>query len=378
MGEEGARATAAWGEPPWRTEVRPDPEPLPTHCDVVVVGAGFTGLAAAGALAEGGARVAVLEADRIGSGASGHTGGIALEGTHAGALPGMERCLAQLAERTRALGIDCALEEAVCLELAHREPGARSAAGLHWSDDGRVLVAVGEEPCSLLDPGRLLSGLARAARESGASLHERAPVVPLRLGDGALAVDSAQGRVTASAVVVAANAWAPELVPLSPEPVAALNVALCTVPLAPEALADLGLPPSSAFYTADLPYLWGRAATDGRFLVGGGLVPASPGELRTPPAGAVDERLDALARRVRGLHPALAEVAFEARWAGPLSLLRGRPPFLGRHPDDPRVLVAGGYTGHGVSASLVAGEWLARAILHDEPLPDWGALDPTP
>lgn len=377
MGEEAPRATGAWGAPPWRARARPDAAPPPARCDVAVVGAGFTGLAAAHALAEDGARVAVFEADRMGGGASGHTGGLALEGTHVGALPGMERCLERLAERTRALGIDCGLEESGCLELAHREPGAHAASGLRWSDDGRALVPVGEEPGSVLDPGQLLTGLARAAQERGASLHERAAVAPLRLGEDTLAVDSERGRVTASAVVVAANAWAPGLVPLSPEPVAALTVALCTAPLAPDALADLGLPPPRAFYTLDLPYLWGRTAADRRFLVGGGLVTPSPGELRTPPAGAVDERLDALARRVRGLHPALAEVAFEGRWAGPLSLLHGRPPFLGRHPDDPRVLVAGGYTGHGVSASLVAGEWLARAILHDEPLPHWGALAPS-
>ncbi len=360
--------------PPWRAEARPHLEPPPAHCDVAVVGAGLTGLAAARALAEGGARVAVLDAGRIGGGASGHTGGLALEGTHVGALPGMERCLERLAARTRALGIDCSLEESGCLELAHREPGTAPAKALHWSDDGRVLVPVGEEPGGVLDPGRLVSGLARAAREAGASLHERAAVAPLPLAGDALTIDSTRGRVRTSAVVVAANAWAPALVPLAPEPVAALTVALCTAPLASEALTDLGLPPPRTFYTVDLPYLWGRSTRDGRFLVGGGLVPASSAELRRPPAGAVDARLDALARRVRALHAGLSEAVFTARWAGPLSLLRGRPPFLGRHPADPRVLVAGGYTGHGVAASLVAGEWLARAILDDEPLPDWGAF----
>ena len=73
--------------------LEPRLEPPPPRCDVAIIGGGFTGLAAAYALAGGGAHVALFEARRIGGGASGRTGGIALEGTHLGNLEAVDGCL---------------------------------------------------------------------------------------------------------------------------------------------------------------------------------------------------------------------------------------------------------------------------------------------
>src|SRR5437868_370627 len=102
-------ARTAWGEPPWRVEVEIPRKPPPARCDVAVVGGGFTGLSAAYHLARRGCRVAVLEATRIGAGASGRTGGLALEGTAHGPLPGVEACLPALADLVAEADVACDL-----------------------------------------------------------------------------------------------------------------------------------------------------------------------------------------------------------------------------------------------------------------------------
>ena len=90
-------STDRWGTSPWDTGApRPEPSP-PRSCDAAVVGAGLTGLSAAYHLARRGADVVVLEAERVGAGASGRTGAIALEGTAAGPLEDADDCLGTLA-----------------------------------------------------------------------------------------------------------------------------------------------------------------------------------------------------------------------------------------------------------------------------------------
>jgi len=372
---------------------------------VAVVGAGFAGLAAARVLAAGGARVAVLEAGRVGEGASGRTGGIVLEGTHVGALPGLDGCIELLRTRVAELGIRCGLELPGCRELAHRpaEAGASEcgAAAGHgagrrgpvWRDGDDVLVEIDREPGGVVDPGLLVAGLARAALAAGATLHEGAGVRGLEITSGSEAqrgpaepsagpavLETARGAVRADAVVLATNAWLAELVSeLMPPPIAALAFALATEPLSPDARAALAGPdgePFLPFYTADLPYLWGRGLDDGGIVVGSGLLVEPPARLarRTLADAAAREALDRLRSRVRGLHAALADVRPRTRWAGPVALLRERPPLLGRHPRAPQVIVAGGWSGHGVAASVAGGERVAAALLRDEPLPTWGVL----
>jgi len=377
---------------------------------VAVVGAGFAGLAAARALAAGGARVAVLEAGRVGGGASGRTGGIVLEGSHVGPLPGLDACIDLLHRRVAELGMRCGLALTGCRELAHRPAeddapecgeapeGVASRRGPVWRDGRSVLVEIDREPGGVVDPGRLVTGLARAALAAGATLHEGAAVRRLASASGQavrrgtatpsagpVVLETARGAVRADAVVLATNAWLPELVPeLAPPPIAALTFALATEPLTPDARAALAGPggePLLPFYTADLPYLWGRGLDDGGIVVGSGLRVGPPARLAGHTLADAEARqaLERLLGRVRGLHPALAAVCPRARWAGPVALLRERPPYLGRHPRAPRVIVAGGWSGHGVAASVAGGERVAAALLRDEPLPAWGAVaEPRP
>ena len=78
-------------------------------------------------------------------------------------------------------------------------------------------------------------------------------------------------------------------------------------------------------------------------------------------------------RRIHGLNPALANVRIAARWGGPIAITSDYLPLIGPHPENPQVLVAGGYTGHGVALGVKAGALLADAIIDGKPLPDWAS-----
>jgi glycine/D-amino acid oxidase-like deaminating enzyme len=141
-------------------------------------------------------------------------------------------------------------------------------------------------------------------------------------------------------------------------------------------MAATGLDKNMPFYTVDLPYLWGRPLEDGRIVFGSGLAFHSTGDL-----GCIDIRagdaavaLDKLEKRVRNLHPVLRRIRVETRWGGPIAFLVGRPPLLGSHPAAAQLIVAGGYTGHGVALSLRVGELAARAVAKQNALPAWGKL----
>lgn len=351
-----------WGTPPWEIELElPSLEP-PASSEVAVVGAGLCGLATALELARLGAEVTLLDAGRIGAGASGRTGGLILEDSAAGPLPGLGPCIPALQRAIELCRIECDLELRGCWELVHDDRAPL------WRDGETALSVAELVPGGSLNPGKLIAGLARAARDAGVAICESAPVSSLK--PGALV---ARGRTVAvRSVCLALNAYTPTLCPDLDELSSALSLALLTRPISGAAMEAIGLSGGQVFYTRDLPYLWGRPLGK-RLLLGSGLSFDPEGRLERIEVGRGEaaERLDAFECRIRELHPALGEVCFERRWGGPVAFRPARAPLLFRE-ESAGAIVTGAFAGHGVALSFAIAAWIADAIWAARPLPEWG------
>jgi len=363
-----------WGNPPWTIDFHPAPGPLPEQVDFAIVGGGFTGLAAAAWLRRLAPEksVAVFEGDEVGAGASGHTGGLTLAETAVGDLPGLGDVLKGFSDILRTLEVDCDLTLPGVWELTRKKAGPSSP--ISWNDSGNLRV--GEEvPGGTIDPGKLVSGLARAAEKLGALIFYHARVENVSF-DGPLRLDVTGKELRAGHALFATNAQSLELSALAASTEPKFTLALATAPLAAEQLAELGLASGKPFYTVDFPYLWGRLLPGGGVLFGSGLVHANDWrELRALDiaTGEPAELLARLERRVRGLHPVLGTVEITRRWGGPILIGEDWGPVFRRHPLSPLALVLGGYSGHGVALSVYLGRWAAEALLGQRELPEWDA-----
>ena len=309
----------------------------------------------------------------IADGASGRTGGLVLEGTAAGPLDEVNICVVGLERIVAEERIDCDLVLPGCWEIAHRS--APPAKMIPWTDAGQPVCIVKNVEGGVVQPAALTIGLARAALRAGAVIREDARVTKISF-EPELTLEVSGERITPGHIVIATNAWINATLPDTPPLRSSLTFACATEPLDISTLAAIGLGQGIPFYTTDMPYLWGRTIADGRVIFGAGLVFGGPSDLensdvREGESGAVLERLQ---RRVRGLHPRLANVQFPAAWGGPIAFADDAVPILGAHPRNPRVLVSGGYAGHGVALSVRAGELMSLAIAENRPLPKWGSL----
>src|SRR5208282_3278375 len=369
---KGTGSNAGWGQHPWKIDFHPPARRLPREVDFAIVGGGFTGLAAAAWLRRLAprVRVAVFEAASIGAGSSGHTGGIVLGETAAGDLPGLGDVLEGYPRILRALRVDAGLALDGAYELAHR-PGLPESP-ISWRDSGNLRVA-GEVPGGSVDPGKVVSGLARAAERLGARIFENSPVEGFASGKRVrMLVRGAE--VRARGALVATNALSLELSGLAGHAQPKFTLAVATEPLSQSQLKAVGLAARKPFYTVDLPYLWGRLLPSDQVVFGSGLVHLDDWRELTGIDIAKWEPAALMARliaRVRGLHPALRRVEFTHRWGGPMLIGEDWQPVFARHPRSPRVLVLGAYSGHGVALSVYLGCWAAEALLGRKRLPRW-------
>jgi len=340
---------------------------------VAIIGAGLTGTSTALHLARRGIRATVYEAGLVADGASGRTGGLVLEGTAAGPLDEVDTCVAGLERLIVDERIDCDLALPGCSEIQHRSAAPEKM--LPWTDAGRPVCIMKSVAGGVVQPAALTMGIARAAARAGAIIREHALVTRISF-EPELALEVGGERITPGHIVIATNAWINATLPDTPPLSSSLTFACATEPLDTSTLAAIGLREGIPFYTTDLPYLWGRTIADGRVIFGAGLVFGEPSDLENADVreGESGTALDRLQRRVRGLHPGLADVQFSAAWGGPIAFSDDAVPLLGAHPRHPRVMVSGGYAGHGVALSVRAGELLALAISENRPLPKWGSL----
>lgn len=381
------------GQPP---PVRPA-LPGPASYDVVIVGAGFTGLWTAYylALADPALRIAVLEAETVGFGASGRNGGwcsalfptpwsklVAVSSPDAALRQHREmaRTVTEVGRVLAAEGIEADFAHGGTVTLArsapqlHRlEAEAREAYARGFTeDDLRVLTATEASRladasrvrgglftphCAAVHPTKLVRGLAEAAERRGVRIHEQTRVEAIERGG----VRTAAGTVTADVVVRATEAWTSRLpgTRRSIAPVYSLMVA--TEPLPPSTWEAVGLRGRPTFSDGRHVIIYGQRTADGRLAFGGRGAPYHLGS-RIKPTFDTADRVHALLRRtLLDLFPTLDGVAFTHAWGGPLGIARDWAASVG-YDRSAGLAWAGGYVGDGVGTTNLAGRTLADLI----------------
>jgi glycine/D-amino acid oxidase-like deaminating enzyme len=383
--------------------------------DVAIVGAGYSGLWTAYYLAalEPGIRVAVVESEIAGFGASGRNGGWCL-----GTLAGSETLFADPARRESAVRLQRALFDAVD-EVAR--VCAREAIDCHFAKGGYLCVASAEahreqlrhdlarwrelgfgeadvrwlEPeecsarvrvrnlgatfsahCAALHPARLARGLAEAAERRGVAIHERTPALALE----PRRVRVRAGSLRAETVVVATEAYSRTIRGQVRRLVPMHSLMVATEPLPESAWKEIGLVNRETFGDPRRIVVYGQRTADDRIAFGtrGPYFFGSGIRDRFDPGFAYFERVR---RTLESFFPIVREYAITHRWGGPLGVPRDWRPSVGVDPRAGRAWI-GGYVGEGVAASNLAGRTLAELILGREsertrlplvgpPFPSW-------
>ena len=380
------RPADSWYEATARREA-----PLPAlegdiDADVCVVGAGLSGCSTAMHLAQRGYKVVVLEAERIGYGASGRSGGQIIPGW----AGGMDKMAGQLGkadakrawdfsiegiELTRELierhRIDCDLAWGhlhVALKPRQRrelldwqseqegEFGYRKLRFMEraetesWIASRRYVAGLHDAGAGHLHPLRYTLGVGRAAIAAGARIFEKSEVTAITYGP-TVTVKTAKGSVRAKFLALCANVGHVDLSDrLARKLIGVASYIVASKPLGATRAAAL-LKDNIA--VADLNWIidYYRLSADHRMLFGG----------RVSYSG-LDPLGTARATRVRMLNvfPQLADVEIEYAWGGMIDITMSRLPNFGRL--DSNVYYLQGYSGHGMVAATIAGRIAAEAI----------------
>ncbi len=350
---------AAVGSPPWDPLPPPPAVPLPPWCDIVIVGAGLTGLSAAARCAADGNRVVVVDR-AFGTGATTRSGGVVLGETVEGPHPEFDGCERTLRTWIHQAGADCDLHWRGCLELTR--DSRLTATPIDWCDEGRVRLAR-RVSGGVLNPAKLLGALFQSATIAGATIVSGVTVTNITRERDRIQLTTDKGSMTASAGIMGVDAlcWRHEF---DPWPERVMTVSLQTAPLSGVNLAALGLKPDEAFYTADAPLLWGRVMPDQSLLIGRETRPFS-GQPDAPTLrDGLAEAGTRLMERVRGLHPALAIIARTRLWTGALARTPKGHPTVAADPFVPGLVWAGGYGGQGIAQAFTLGVKAAERILN--------------
>jgi gamma-glutamylputrescine oxidase len=356
------------------------------QADVCVIGGGFTGLSAALNLAERGFRVVLLEAERIGFGASGRNGGLIGSGQRKDVLEmeeafGLETsrkfwdfaeaAKAEIRERVAKHDIQCDLQKGQLVgvhkksylgwaqelsdALAQRYdyPNTRSVSG----EEVRSLVNTPtflegflDEEAAHLHPLNFALGLARAAKEAGVLIFENSRVTGYTRADPSL-VSTGKGSVKASFVVLGCNGYlgklerrvAGKIMPIN-------NFMIATEPLGEDRAKSI-ISRRIGVHDSRFVVNYFRMSEDHRLLFGGGenYRPSFPRDI-----------LNFVRPYMVKMFPQLSDVKVDYAWGGTLSVTVNRLPHLGRMA--PNLYFGQGYSGHGVSTSVFAGKIIAEAI----------------
>lgn len=378
----------------WHTTVQmPDDSnltPIPEKVDVAVIGGGFTGLSAARTLAKRGTKVAVLEAETIGWGASSRNGGMALTGLKVSMHTVFKKYGRDLARRL----FHCSLESVDTVEQIVKEENINCG----FSRSGHLLTAskpkhyegfknevdfmakefnhavrlvpqnqlrseVGsssyygalvDEVSGGLNPAQYVAGLARAAERSGASLHARARVNSLQRSGTRFYIQTERGLLTADSVLVGTSGYTGR---------ATRNLQKRIIPIgsfiiATERLSDQlarELSPRNRMVFDSMHYLNYFRLWDNRMIFGGRAA-FFPENKNT-----IARSAEILRREMIEVYPQLKDVKVEYVWGGTLDFAFDMMTHVGEKEG---VYYSLGYAGHGVAMATYLGKTVAEAMMN--------------
>lgn len=355
------------------------------RCDVLVIGGGFCGLSAALHLAMGGADVVLLEAHRVGDGASGRNGGQMGSGQRADVLDteqalGFERSKAlwDMAEDAKQSLLDTAEVHGFetdyqpgQLTPMHRkryEGEARDEVAalntrygydaIEWLDQPAMAQALGsahyfggtrDRGTGHIHPMKYLVGLAKAAAKSGAHIFENSAVTKLETGREIVA-HTGQGTVRAQRCLLALNGHHGDMRPELARHVMPIQSFIgATEPLGHNSPV---LPDREAVDDSRFVVRYFRKTADNRLLFGGreAYGKATPGDIRRT-----------IGKQIAQIYPDLADVPLTHAWGGNVAITMPRNPYV--RELEPGLWTAGGFSGHGVMLSNYTGRMIAEKFL---------------
>ncbi len=353
-------------------------------CDVAIIGGGFTGLSAAVHLAKAGIDAVVLEAHRLGDGASGRNGGQLNTGHRSSAKEheeqlGFERAKAlfDLAEEAKHHLLDFASSNDIDIEycvghmsVVHRKrylheyrdyPAMMAQrfgyAPLHFMDKDETSERLGstfyhggvyDGGTGHIHPLKLVVGTAHVAAACGAQLFENSAVTSMLHEGGKTRLQTEKGTITADRVLLAVNAYGDEKL----EPVMASHVMPIRSFIGATAPLDNDvLPGKESVDDTRFMVRYFRRTQDGRLLFGG----------REAYTADTPDNINALIRnQIVEIYPALKGIDITHAWGGSVGITMPREPFV--REVLPGVTAIGGYSGHGVMLSNFTGKLYAEAV----------------
>jgi glycine/D-amino acid oxidase-like deaminating enzyme len=366
---------------------------VPESADVIVIGAGFTGLSAARALAKTGARVAVIEAESVGWGASSRNAGMVLTGLKLPAEKLAEKYGLEISRRLHAASlasIDCverivSEEEIDCdftrsghlvvaCKQAHFDEFKRSTERLAQDFQHAVrIVARRELPGEIgseiyygglvdeasagVNPAKYVSGLARASERAGAVLYEQTRVERVeraaRAGVSGFLLTTTRGKLWTREVFVATSGYTGRATPALRKRIIPIGSYIIVTEPISEGLARLLSPRNRMIYDSQHFLHYFRLTPDNRMLFGGraAFFPETPNTIR--------QSAEILRRGMLRVFPALRQSAVEYAWGGTLDFTFDMLPHAGKIDG---LYYAMGYAGHGVAMATYLGTKVAESI----------------
>ena len=386
-----------WQTLPGTVTARP-PLSADREADVVIVGAGYTGLWTAYYLlaADPSAQVVVLDKEVAGFGASGRNGGwcsalfpaswekIARESSREEAVR-LQRAMFDTVDEVgrviTAEQIDADWAKGGTVMLARSDVQSRRASEVvdharSWgfSDHDFQLLgpsearqrvnatdvtgAVVSPHCAAIHPAKLVRGLAEAVERLGATIYEHSPVLSLEPG----VVRTPTGEVRAPVVIRATEGYSPSLPGFRRQVVPVYSLMVATEPLPADTWERIGLADRATFTDLRNMVIYGQRTADGRFAFGGRGAPYHFGSTVRPEFERDDKVFSWLERVLAELFPDVRDVGVSMRWGGPLGVARDWWVTVGLDPTT-GVGWSGGYVGDGVGTSNLGGRTLADLIL---------------